>query len=70
MVSGLHVPRYVMLQIKTRFGFYYFAVVNRRRWSLIGGDVPIYRRYAVPAEISVGFGKWRAAKKPIMRGQW
>ena len=22
------------------------------------------------AEIGVGFGKWRAAKKPIMRGQW
>jgi len=37
---------------------------------MIGGNVPINRRYAVPVEIGVGFGKWCTAKKSIMRGQW
>ena len=44
--------------------------MNDRWGSMIGSDVPIDRRYAVLAEIGVGFGKWRAAKKTIVRGQW
>ena len=37
---------------------------------MIGCDVPINRRYTVLAEIGVGLGKWRAAKKSVMCGQW
>ena len=44
--------------------------MNDRWGSMIGSDVPIDGRYVVLAEIGVGFGKWRTAKKPIMRGQW
>ena len=70
IVHGLRAPRDVMLPIKTRLGFNYFTVINSRRWSMIGGDVPINWWYPVLAEIGVGFRKWRTAKKSIMRGQW
>ena len=35
-----------------------------------GGDIPIDWLFAVLAEVGVGFGEWRTAKKAIMRGQW
>ena len=37
---------------------------------MISGDVPIDGLYAVLEEVGISFGKWRAAKKPIICGQW
>ena len=66
---GLQAPRDVMLWIKTRSDSDYFSMFTGRRWSMIGGDVPINRRYVVLEEIGVGFGKWRTAKESILRSQ-
>ena len=36
---------------------------------MISGDVPIDGLYTVLEEVGISFGKWRATKKPIIRGQ-